>query len=331
MSRSLPFVRPRRRALALAALLTALTLPAAAQTAAWPSKTIRLITPNSAGSGADIVSRRLAERLGTALGQTVYVDNIPGAGGVLGGETLARAPKDGYTLAVVSSNYVIFPHLYKGLKFNPLGDIATVATLGTIPMVLATQPTFPANNVAELAALAKQSPGKLTMGSSGNGTVLHLVGEYMQEQGGFKLLHVPYKGVAPELPDLVAGNIDVAFFAWSSVEGLVKQGRLKAIGVSGPKRLADLPGVAPIGDALPGFNLESWLVLIGPAGLPAEVVERLNREVNAILKSDSFASLLAKDGIVTRISTPAETRQFVESEYVKHGKLVKASGATVSE
>lgn len=226
---------------------------------------------------------------------------------------------------------MIYPHLYKGLKFNALTDITPIATLGTIPMVLATKLSFPADNVAELAALAKKSPGKLTMGSSGNGTVLHLVGEYMQEQGGFKLLHVPYKGVAPELPDLVAGNIDVAFFAWSSVEGLVKQGRLKAIGVSGPRRLADLPGVAPIGDTLPGFSLESWLALIGPAGLPAEVVERLNREVNAILKSDGFAALLTRDGIVARTSTPAETRQFVESEYVKHGRLVVSSGAKVAE
>jgi len=325
------FFPARRRLVALtAALGAAFALPAAAQTA-WPAKPIRLITPNSAGSGADIVTRRLAERLGPALGQTVYVENIPGAGGVLGTETLIRAPKDGYTLAVVSSNYVIFPHLYKGLKFNALADITPIATLCTIPMVLVTQPGFAANNAAELAAMAKKSPGKLTMGSSGNGTVLHLVGEYMQEQGGFKLLHVPYKGVAPVLPDLVAGNVDVAFFAWSSVEGMVKAGRLKAIGVSGTRRLADLPNVAPIGETLPGFNLESWVVVIGPAGLPAEVVERVNREVNAIVRSEPFTAFLTKDGMLPRTGTPAETKQFVESEYVKHGKLVKASGATVSE
>ncbi|MDM0037517.1 tripartite tricarboxylate transporter substrate binding protein [Variovorax sp. J22G21] len=313
-----------------ASLVLALTAfaPLGALADEYPHKAIRLITPNSAGSSTDNVARRLSERLGVALGQPVFVDNLPGAGGVLGTEALVRAPKDGYTIGLVSSNHVIFPHMYKNLRFDSQKDTTPIATVGTAPMLLVARSDFAANNAEQLIALAKQKPGALTMASSGNGTILHLVGELMQSMGGFQLTHVPYKGVAPALPDVVSGQVDVGFFGQSSVEGLIKQGRLKVLGVTSTARIPQLPNVAPIAAVVPGFSFEGWYAVIGPAGLPPAVMKRLNAEVNTIVASDGFKVLLAQDGTVPRTMSLAQTRDFVDAEYLKHGNIVRSTGAT---
>jgi tripartite-type tricarboxylate transporter receptor subunit TctC len=284
-----------RRMLCAGLALAALAI-GTARADTYPSKAVKVITPNSAGSGVDAVSRKLAELLGPALGQPVFVENLPGAGGVVGSQQLARAAKDGYTIGSVSSNYVIFPHLYKNIGFEPLKDITPLAMLSSVPMVLVTRPSFPAASAGELAALAKKDPKKYTMASGGNGTVLHLAGEYMQQLGKFQLTHIPYKGVAPALPDLVSGTVDVGFFALPSVESLIKAGRLKAIGVSTLKGLHALPGVPPVNDTIPGYELESWVAVVAPSGLPPEVATRLAREIEKITASDAFKAFLETQG-----------------------------------
>jgi tripartite-type tricarboxylate transporter receptor subunit TctC len=295
----------------------------------YPSRSIRFTTPNSAGSGADGMARRLAEPMTKALKQTVFVENLPGAGGVLGSENLLRAQPDGYTIGLISSNYVVFPHLYKKFAFDALKDMTPIAGVASTPIVLVARADLPASNVAELKALALKSPGKLTMGSSGNGTILHLVGMYMQEQGQFTLTHVPYKGAGPVIPDLVSGTIDVAFFSYASVEGLVKQGRLKVLGVSSAKRMPNLPDVPAIAESFPGCVLEAWYAVIGPKGMPKDIVQKLNETITTIVQSDAFKSQIAAEGAVPAPMTPDALLAFMRSEYPKHGALASRSGAVI--
>ncbi|MGJ7497335.1 Bug family tripartite tricarboxylate transporter substrate binding protein [Variovorax sp. RT4R15] len=295
----------------------------------YPSKPIRMITPNSAGSGADNMTRRLADQMSRALKQPFVVENIPGAGGVVGTEALLRAPADGYTIALISSNYVVFPHVYKKLSFDALKDITPIAGVATSPMVLVTRADLPANNVGELKALALKEPNKLTLGSSGNGTILHLAGMYMQEKGQFSLLHVPYKGVAPVIPDLVSGVVDVAFLSYASVEGLVKQGRLKVLAVSSDKRATALPNVPTLSETIPGCVLEAWYAVIGPKAMPADIVRKLNETINITLQSSAFQSQIAAEGAVTAPMSPDQLKAFLASEYVKHGDLVARAGVVI--
>jgi len=300
-----------------------------AQADTYPTKPIRIITPNSTGSGVDAMSRKLAELLGHSLGKPIVVENLPGAGGVVGSQIMVRAAKDGYTLGSVSSNYVIFPHLYKNIGFDPLKDITPIAMVATVPMVLVTRPEFPASNAGELVALAKKDPKKYTMSSSGNGTVLHLAGEYMQELAKVQLTHIPYKGVAPALPDLVSGTVDVGFFALPSVESLLKSGRLKAIGVSTTKSLTSLPGVAPVGETVPGYELESWIAVIGPSGLPSEIVTRLSSEIEKVTTTADFKAFMEKQGMLEKPMVGAELTKYFKTEFTKHGHLVKSAGVSI--
>lgn len=317
----------RRQILAICSLLCIPHLAGASEL--YPSKSVRMTTPNSAGSGADGMSRRLADHMSKALNQPVFVENIPGAGGVLGSEKLLRAQSDGYTIGLISSNYVVFPHLYKKLSFDALKDMTPIAGVASTPMVLVARANLPVRNVGELKALALKDPGKLTMGSSGNGTILHLMGMYMQEQGQFTLTHVPYKGAGPVVPDLVSGIVDVAFFSYASVEGLVKEGRLKVLGVSSAKRLPSLPNVPAIAETFPGCVLEAWYAVIGPKGMPAEVVQKLNETISTIVQSDAFKSQITAEGAVPAPMKPDALMQFMQSEFTKHGALVSRSGAVI--
>lgn len=317
----------RRQILAASSLLCIPHIASANEI--YPSKTIRLTTPNSAGSGADGMSRRLADHMSKALNQAVFVENIPGAGGVLGSEKLLRAQPDGYTLGLISSNYVVFPHLYKKLPFDALKDMAPIAGVASTPMVLVARADLPAKDVAELKALALKDPGKLTMGSSGNGTILHLMGMYMQELGHFTLMHVPYKGVAPVIPDLLTGVVDVAFFSYASVEGLVKEGKLKVLGVSSAKRMPSLPKVAAIAETIPGCVLEAWYAVIGPKGMPTEIVQKLNETLSTIVQSESFKNQIAAEGAMPAPMKPDALMELMKSEFTKMGTLVARSGAVI--
>jgi tripartite-type tricarboxylate transporter receptor subunit TctC len=317
----------RRQLLAASSLLCIPHLAFASE--AYPSKSIRLTTPNSAGSGADGMARRLADHMTRVVKQPVFVENLPGAGGVLGTENLLRAQPDGYTIGLISSNYVVFPHLYKKFAFDALKDMTPIAGVASTPMVLIARADLPANNVGELKALALKNPGKLTLGSSGNGTILHLMGMYMQEQGQFTLTHVPYKGAGPVIPDLVSGTIDVAFFSYASVEGLVKQGRLKVLGVSSAKRMPNLPDVPAIAESSPGCVLEAWYAVIGPKGMPKEIVQKLNETITTIVQSDSFKGQIAAEGAVPAPMAPDALMAFMRTEFTKHGSLVSRSGAII--
>lgn len=295
----------------------------------YPSKAIRLTTPNSAGSGADGMTRRLADYLGRSLKQSVYVENIPGAGGVLGSEALLRSKPDGYTLGLISSNYLVFPHLYKKLSFDAIKDMTPIGGVASSPMVLVARADLPAQNVGELKALAIKNSGKLNLGSSGNGTILHLMGMYMQEHGQFTLTHVPYKGVAPVIPDLVSGVIDVAFFSYASVEGLVKQGRLKVLAISSTKRLASLPNVPTISETFPGCVLDAWYAVIAPKGVPTEIVQTLNAAITTIVQSDAFKTQIAAEGAVPSPMKPDALLEFMKTEFNTLGSLVSKSGAVI--
>jgi len=316
----------RRAFLAASAMLYGLPSRAAE---AYPAKPVRFITPNSAGSGADGMTRRLADHLGRALGVPFFVENIPGAGGVLGSEKLVKSDADGYTLSLISSNYVVFPHLYKKLSFDPLKDITPIAGVAKTPMVLVARSGFAANTAAELRQLALREPEKLTLGSSGNGTILHLAGMLLQEQGKFKLTHVPYKGVAPVVPDVASGVVDVAFFSYASVEGLVKQGRLKVLGVTSAKRAPELPDVPALAETFPGCVLDAWYAVIGPKGIAGATVQKLNRAITATIESEAFKGQIRAEGAAPLPMTPDALQQFLRDEYAKHGALVSRSGAVI--
>ena len=293
----------------------------------YPSKPIRIIALNAVGSGLDTIVRNLTAVLTKSLGQPIIVENIAGAGGLTGSQMLVRAPADGYTLAAVSSQYTIIPHLYANLGFDPDKDITPIALLSGIPMVLVTRPAFPANSASELAALAKSEPFKYTLSSGGVGSAQHLAGEELQQLGQFKLTHVPYKGGGPAVPDLVSGNVDVGFLAVATVASLVQSGKLKALGVSPAKSLALLAQVPPVGQSIPGFDVEPWLALIAPANLPKAVAEKLKIEVEAAIKNESFQAFIQQQGSPMKVMTIDELKRFFVDESRKNGELVRMSGA----
>lgn len=215
------------------------------------------------------------------------------------------------------------------MPFDPLKDITPIAGVATSPMVLVARANLPARNVAELKALALKDPEKLTLGSSGNGTILHLAGMDMQEKGQFTLLHIPYKGVAPVIPDLVSGVVDVAFFSYASVEGLVKQGRLKVLAVSSAKRTPSLPSVPTLAETIPGCILDAWYAVIGPKDMPRDVVRKLNESITAVLQGDTFKAQIAPEGAMVAPMEPEALKAFMAADYAKLGALVVRSGAVI--
>jgi len=293
----------------------------------YPSKPIRIIAVNAVGSGVDAIVRNLTAVLAKSLGQPIVVENIAGAGGLTGSQMLVRAPADGYTLAAVSSQYTIIPHLYEKLGFDPDKDITPIALLSGIPMVLVTRPSFPANTVSEFAALAKAEPFKYTLSSGGVGSAQHLAGEELQQRGQFKLTHVPYKGGGPAVPDLVSGNVDVGFLAVATVSSLVQSGKLKGLGVSTAKRVELLAQVPSVGESIPGFDVEPWLALIAPANLPKAVTEKLKAEVDAAIQNENFQAFIKQQGSPMKAMSIDELKRFFVDESRKHSDLVKTSGA----
>jgi tripartite-type tricarboxylate transporter receptor subunit TctC len=293
----------------------------------YPSKPIRIVAVNAVGSGVDAIVRNLTVVLAKSIGQPVVVENIAGAGGLTGSQTIARAPADGYTLGAVSSQYTILPHLYENLGFDPLKDITPIALLSGIPMVLVTRPAFAANTAGELAEMAKRDPLRYTISSGGVGSAQHLAGEELQQLGKFKLTHVPYKGGGPAVPDLISGNVDVGFLAVATVSSLVQSGKLKALGVSTAHRIDTLAQVPPVGQSVPGFAVEPWLALIAPANLPQSVVEKLKIEVEAAIASESFQKFIKLQGSPVQPMTIDELKGYFAAELRKHAELVKSSGA----
>ncbi|HVL77457.1 MAG TPA: tripartite tricarboxylate transporter substrate binding protein [Noviherbaspirillum sp.] len=312
-------------------LALALALPALPAAAQLGEKPVRMIVPLTAGSTVDIVARLMGNSLSTSLGSPVIVENLVGAGGVTGTAQLVKAPKDGMTLAMVSSNHVINPSIYKSVPFDSLGDITPISVIGTVPLVLVAHPSVPAQNLKELVALVKAKPGKINYGSAGNGSVLHLAGELLKsEAGGLDMMHVPYRGTGPLVTDLMGGQVDIGFVSVTAAASQIRSGRLRAIGVSTRTRSAILPDVPTLAEqGLPNYSFDAWLAVIGPAGLPKETVNRTHAALMSALKSAEVREGLATQGVALIGTTPDEARQFFKTELDKHAALVKQSGATL--
>ena len=316
------------RFLAFVLLLNA--LPAFAQD--YPSRPIRLIVPLSPGGFADTPARMLGPRLAERLGKPVVIENKPGAGGTIGADFVAKSPPDGYTLVITGSTHLITAHVYKKVPYDAIKDFTHISMLASGPYVLVVNPQkLPVGSVKELIAAAKAQPGKIDYASSGNGSSQHLVGALFNALAGVQLNHVPYKGSGPAMQDLLAAQVGVSFAGVPNVLGQVRAGRLKALAVTTPKRWSELPDVPTLAEAgVPGYDATLWLDILGPAGMPAELVQRLSSATAKALQDPELQASFRSAGVEAHFMGPQELAPFLEAEYDKWGRLVKETGATVN-
>jgi tripartite-type tricarboxylate transporter receptor subunit TctC len=321
---------PLNRRRALLALAASASAPLAAW-AAYPDRPVRMVVPFPAGGATDLMARGLAEHLAEQLGQQVVIDNRGGAGGTVATELVARSPADGYTLLFATmGTQAINPALYPKLRYDPLKDFAPVSLTHITPRVLVVGPSVQARSVAELVAFAKAHPGQLTYGSAGNGSSSHLSGALFESLAGVRMLHVPYKGSAPLLTDLLAGRVDLTFDSYSIYEEHIHSGRVHVLGVSSRTRMAALPQVPTIAEAgVPGYEVSNWLGLLAPSGTPREVVAHLNAGVVRAMADAGMKRQLTALGIEPVSSTPEEFGALIRSEIPKWAKIVQSSGARV--
>jgi tripartite-type tricarboxylate transporter receptor subunit TctC len=307
------------------------TLLAAALAAAAPAfaaDTVKIILPNAAGSGVDAITRAASPALSKALGTNVVVDNQPGAGGVVGLQTLARSPADGSTLAIVSNNVVIFPSVLKSLPFDMPGDFTPIAIIGATPMVLVVNPQrMPVKDAREFFALLKSKPGQYNFASGGNGTILHLASEMVMDAAGTSAKHIPYKGVGPMVTDLMGGQVDFGTAALPSVQGQIKSGQLRAIGMLTPQRTPAAPEIPTFAEqGLKDFSLDAWFAMIGPKNLPPAQVKKAHEAVVAAFADPAVKEAMAKQGNTIHISTTEEANVAFRREMAKFAALVKKVG-----
>ncbi|MFO1082911.1 MAG: tripartite tricarboxylate transporter substrate binding protein [Reyranellaceae bacterium] len=326
------FARMRsRRLLAAALAVTAgLGLASVAARAAdpYPSKPVHLLVPTGPGTVSDMVARLLSTQMSKSMGQSLVVEDIPAAGGVTATAQLVRSPKDGYTIAVLNNNHVINPSIYKDMPFDSLKDIQPIGIIGSTPLVLVTNPALPVRTLKDILALARSTPGKLTYGSAGNGTVLHLAGVLLTSEGKVDIMHVPYKASAQMTADVMSGQIDMVFLGVASAASLIESGKLRAIGVTTTKRSPLMPDVPTLAESgLPNYDFEGWMALAGPAGLPSAVVDRLNAELKAALANPDVQESLRKMAVLVSASTPGQATAFFQSELDKHARLARQGGA----
>lgn len=314
-------------AVALAAAIAA--QPLRAQT--YPVKPIRVIVPYSPGGTADLLGRGIAQKLSLSLGQQVIVENRTGAGGGIGADLVAKSKADGYTLLLGTiATHAINPNLYPDNPYDPVKDFAPVVLVATMPNLLVVNPSVPAKNVRELIALAKAKPGELAFASAGSGTTQHLSGELFKKMAGVDLLHIPYKGNAPAVTDLVGGQVQVMFDNIPISLQQVRAGKLRALAVTGPKRSPVLPDVPTIAEAaLPGYSVTSWFALFAPAGAPPSIVSRLNEETNKALADKALHRQLADQGIEPGGGTAEQLATHIRAELARWKKIVVESGARV--
>jgi tripartite-type tricarboxylate transporter receptor subunit TctC len=292
----------------------------------YPSRNIRWVVPFPAGGGADTVARILAPKLGEALKQTVIIDNIGGASGSIGHDAVARAPADGYTLLMATASTIATNPLISKVSWDPVKSFTPISMLVVDPMPLILNPSVPANNVEELIALAKSKPGELTMGSFGIGSVPHLAGEQFNMVAGTKMLHVPYKGGAQALNDVIGGHVSLMFNSAGAVAGPVASGKVKMIAIGAPKRSPGMPQTPTVKESgLPDFEATTWIGLYGPANLPKPVVDVISREIAAILKQPDVQERLVKMGMDVSSGTPEELAQTLERDLKIWSKTVRES------
>lgn len=314
----------RRRTLLAAAAAAPIVSPLRAQS--WPNRPIKLIVPFAPGGGTDFTARLVAEKLTARLGQTMLVENKPGAGGNLGAEVAIKSPPDGYTYLSISGSYAVNSILHKP-SFDSLEDIAAIGQYTDEPFLLVAHPAMPARTLAELVALCKREPGKLSYGSSGMGGLTHLTTEFFLDAAGIKITHVPYRGTGPALTDLLAGNVQLLGGGSTTFLPFVKSGKLRALATSSSKRLAaapDIPSYAEQGYPTLDFNL--WHGMLGPKGLPGEIVVRLNRELDAVLKSPEVSNRLADDGVIAVGGPPDAFMATLRTEVERWQTFIKRTG-----
>ena len=318
--------------IALVLLLAALAagpLAHAQSAAAYPLKSIQLVVAYPPGGPVDVVGRFLAERLTQLLGQNVYINNRAGAGGIIGTEFVARSAPDGYTLLLTSTPMAIQETLYKKLPYAALRDFSAIAEVATGPQMLVVGLSIPATNVKELIALAKAQPGKLSYASPSTGGANHLAGEMLKTMAGIDVVHVPYKGGAPAELDLIAGRVAFMFHSLPAAVQQVKAGRLRALAVTSVRRTPAAPDVPTVAESgLPDFEVSSWYGVVGPAGLPVEVVARLNADINKALLEPELKERMTSLGIEGTPGTPADFTEFLKRDIARWAKVIKDSGAT---
>jgi tripartite-type tricarboxylate transporter receptor subunit TctC len=319
--------------LACGALAVAATiLPTGALAAdPYPSQPIKLVLPFAAGGQSDVVARIAAERLASALGQPVVVDNVAGAGGMIAAAKVARSPADGYTLFLPNASTVtIAPHLQPSSGVTS-SSFAPIATVSQFPLVLVVNSNSPYMSMADVIAAAKKEPGKLSFATPGVGTTPHLAGETFNQEAGITLNSVPYKGGAPALNDLLAGQVDLYFEAPATIVPQIQAGKLRALAVTGKKRIAALPNVPTVAElGFPKLTLESWAAFVGPKGTPPAIIERLRTEIEKVVKSPDFTRKLEERGFEPLSTSPAEFARMINEESVRWGQIIKDRHITVN-
>jgi len=313
----------------LAALATAVVAAAANAQAAWPAKPIHIVVPFTPGGSTDILARSIGAELNKAWGQAVIIDNVPGAGGSLGADRVAKAPADGYTLLMGHiGTLAVTPSIYPKLPYDPIKSFAPVAWVARVPNVLAVNPKVKAANLAEFLALARSQPGRLNYASGGNGSAAHIAMEYLKLKSGTFMVHVPYRGTAPAVNDVIAGQVDAIFTGAPAVMPFVKSGQLRALAVSSPKRLQNLPDLPTVAESgvkeLAGFEADQWYGIVAPAGTPQEVVAKLNAQINASLNAPVMKTRLQAEGAEATPATPEVFGRLIASEIERWRPVVKA-------
>ncbi|WP_438943673.1 Bug family tripartite tricarboxylate transporter substrate binding protein [Noviherbaspirillum malthae] len=291
----------------------------------YPSKPIKWVVPFTPGGAMDTMARTLGEKMSQSMKQPVIIENRPGAGGVVGSTTVAKSEPDGYTMMIVSIGHAVNPSLYPKLSYDPIKDFEPVSLVGIVPNVLVINPGVKANNVSELVALAKQQPGKLTFASAGSGTTIHLAGELFASMADVDILHVPYKGSAPAVTDLMGRQVDMMFDSVSSAKPYIDSGRLKPLAVTTTKRSSVLPNVPTVAEAgIKGYELSGWYAVFVPAKTPQPVVNRINEELVKALKQPDVKARFAQIGAEPVGSSPAELAKYLKSETAKWSEIVRA-------
>jgi tripartite-type tricarboxylate transporter receptor subunit TctC len=323
-------MKPKLTTLYAGAALLALGQTAHLQAQNYPERPVRLIVPLSAGGSADIVGRQIAQKLREKLGHQFVIDNRPGAGSLIGTEIAARAPRDGYTLLLAGSSFTTAPSLQRKLPYDPLKDFAPITMVAAAPGLLVVNPAVPVRTVKDLVALARAKPGQINYASPGIGTSPHFAGALFNLMAGVDMVHIPYKGAGPAVTDLVAGQVQLSFASMPSVMANVKSGRLRAVAVTGLKRSAALPDLPTVAESgLPGFETSSWQGLFAPAGTPTVIVNKLYREVAAVVRLPDIVAALAQDGSEPVASTPEMFSKWLPGELAKWVKVAKAANLTV--
>ena len=307
-----------------------LVAPAAAQQ--YPSRVVKLVVPQTPGGATDVFARKIGQLLSEKWAQPVVIENRAGAGGVVGTDVVAKSAPDGYTLLVTyAGSQAINASLYPKIPFDTVKDFQTIATLASTPFILIVHPKLPAKDMGEFIALARAKPDALTYASSGNGSVNHLLGEMVKAETGIKMLHVPYRGVAPAITDVIGGQVDSAFSSVPSVLQMIQSEKVRALAVSSAKRIPAAPEIPTIAEAaLPGFDVNPWWGILGPAGMDMMVVRKINADVDSILRTKEMIDFLATQGAEPLISSPEAFLKILEADVEKWAKVVRAAGVTLN-